>query len=295
MSYKSKLALNLQLFAEGGAAAAGDGAGDGATQSNSGATVVYGKQTETVNQQVADANSNPQTPDLKAEFDEIVKGKYKAEFDARVQKAVNSRVKNLKGAEDRLNAMSPMLQMLGQKYGVDSTDVDALNKAIQEDNSYYEQEALEKGVTVEQLKEFKRLERENAEFRRMNQETERRQSFERLVRDSEELKQIYPNFDLEVELNNPDFRRILQVPGMPVRTAYEVIHKDEIIPAAMQFTAQKVQQNTINNIIANGNRPIENGVSSQGAAVSKTDPSKYTSKDLAEIKARVQRGEKIVL
>jgi large subunit ribosomal protein L4 len=57
----------------------------------------------------------------------------------------------------------------------------------------------------------------------------------------------------------------------------------------------KAQQNAINNIIAGGSRPVENGVSSQSAAVAKTDPSTFTSQDFKNIRERVRRGEKIVL
>lgn len=41
---------------------------------------------------------------------------------------------------------------------------------IEEDDSYYEQEAIERGLSIEQLKAFLKLERENAELRRQMQE-----------------------------------------------------------------------------------------------------------------------------
>ena len=72
-----------------------------------------------------------------------------------------------------------------------------------------------------------------------------------------------------------------------------MIHKDEIIPAAMQFTAKAVEQKLTNKIIANGARPAENGNSSQGASVTKSDVSQLTKADRAEIARRVARGEKI--
>ena len=78
-----------------------------------------------------------------------------------------------------------------------------------------------------------------------------------------------------------------------VRTAYEVIHKDEIIPAAMHMTAKTVEQKLTNKIIAGGARPSENGNSSQGASVTKSDVSQLTKADRAEIARRVARGEKI--
>jgi hypothetical protein len=81
--------------------------------------------------------------------------------------------------------------------------------------------------------------------------------------------------------------------GVDVGTAYLVVHKDEVIPAAMQYTARTVEQKLTNKVIANGARPTENGNSSQGATVVKSDVSTLSKADRAEIIRRVQRGEKI--
>ena len=109
---------------------------------------------------------------------------------------------------------------------------------------------------------------------------------------ADDAKKVYPSFDLKAEMNNPKFVDLLRS-NIDVRTAYEVLHKDEIIPAAMQFTAKTVEQKLTNKIIANGARPSENGMSAQGAAVVKSDVSQLSKADRAEIIRRVQRGEKI--
>lgn len=53
--------------------------------------------------------------------------------------------------------------------------------------------------------------------------------------------------------------------GVDARTAYEVVHKDEIIGGAMQYTAQRVQEKVVNDIRARGMRPPENGGSGHRA------------------------------
>lgn len=307
--------INLHLFGDGGAAAAA-AAGDGPTantaegnsavparqhrgKSNPLEGVKYGiqQQAETPAQPV---NTEPTveqpTPvDRAAEFERLIKNEYKDLYDAKVQARLDSRFKKLNGLEEQMSSLSPVLEMLGKKYGVDPADAKALNKAIQDDDSYYEQEAMEKGVSVQELKEIRRLERDNAELKRQMAEQNQRENAARLyarwMDEAKTVKQLYPSFDLEGELQNPEFANILRVPNMSVRTAYEIIHKDEIIPAAMQFTAQEVQKKVVNNIIALGSRPTENGLSSQSAATVKSDPSKLTHNDLAEIRARVARGE----
>ena len=313
--------LNLQLFAEGaGASGAGVGGvgtgaegGSGATvaaavsqtkkgvKSNPLANVVYGKQddaaqTAAVQETTAVETESVQQPDRNAEFEKLIKGEYKDLYDQRMQDTIQKRLKGSKENEAKLNALSPTIELLAKKYGVDANDVEALNKAIEEDDAYYEEEALEKGVTVEQLKEIKKMEKENAELKRQMQEKTAKekgaQLYAQWMDQAEKAKTVYPSFDLRAEIQNPKFVDLLKA-NIDVRTAYEVIHKDDIIPAAMQFTAKTVEQKLTNKIIANGARPTENGISSQGAAVVKSDVSQLSKADRAEIIRRVQRGEKI--
>ena len=301
--------LSLQIFAEGGGAA-GAGAGDGGTAQGQGVTeaaalpqkgvknplagVKYGIQEET--QAPAAGVQQTATPDRNAEFEKLIKGEYKDLYDARVQDTVQKRLKGTKETVDRYNALTPTLEMLGKKYGVDAKDIEALNKAIEEDNSFYEEEALEKGMTVQQLKEIRKMERENAALKAQMQEAQRQENGKKLyaawMQQADEAKKVYPSFDLRAEMNNPKFVDLLRS-NIDVRTAYEVLHKDEIIPAAMQFTAKTVEQKIAKKIAANGARPSENGMNSQSAAVVKSDVSQLSKADRAEIIRRVQRGEKI--
>ena len=171
-----------------------------------------------------------------------------------------------------------------------------MNKAIQEDDSYYEEEALEKGLTVQQLKEIRKMERENADLKAKMEESQRQEQGKKLyaawMQQAEAAKMVYPSFDMKAEMNNPKFVDLLRS-NIDVRTAYEVLHKDEIIPAAMQFTAQAMESKIAKKIASNGARPTENGMSSQSAAVVKSDVSQLSKADRAEIIRRVQRGEKI--
>ena len=296
--------LSLQLFAEGA------GAGDGGTAEGQGVTaaaalpqtkadknplanVKYGIQEETA--PIAEVQQTA-APDLEAEFEALIKGKYKAQYDARTQDTIQKRLKGSKETVDKYNALAPTLEMLGKKYGVDAGDIEALNKAIQEDDSYYEEEAIEKGITVQQLKEIRKMERENADLKAQMEEAQRQENGKKLyaawMQQADEAKKVYPTFDLRAEMNNPRFVDLLRS-NIDVRTAYEVLHKDEIIPAAMQFTAQAVESKLAKKIASNGARPSENGMSSQSAAVVKSDVSQLSKADRAEIIRRVQRGEKI--
>ena len=299
--------FNLQLFAEGG----GDGGtgAEGATgasataavsqnkgvKSNPLADVQYGIQPKEETSPAAKVVENP-TEDRNAKFEALIKGEYKDLYDARVSDTVQKRLKGSKETVERYEALAPTIEALAKKYGVDPSDIKALNKAIEEDDSYYEEEALEKGITVEQLKEIRKMEKENAELKKQMEEQNRKENANKIysqwMEQAESTKQIYPSFDLRAEMQNSKFVDLLRS-NIDVRTAYEVIHKDDIIAGAMQFTAKKVEQNLTNKIIANGARPAENGNSSQGASVTKSDVSALTKADRAEIARRVARGDKI--
>lgn len=301
--------INLQLFAEGGDGGSGTGA-DGATGANGVAAVPtkgaknplsdvkYGIQedVQTANAQTTTEAQTEAPIDRNAEFDKLIKGDYKDPFDAKVQDIVKRRLKNTQETVDKYNALTPMLETLAKKYGVDASDVNALSKAIEDDDAYYEDEAMEKGVSVQQLKEIKKMERENAELKRQMDEERKQKNADRLysawMEQAEQAKAVYPSFNLDAEMRNPQFVNLLRS-NVDVRTAYEVLHKDDIIRGAMQFTANAVEQKLTNKIIAGGARPAENGTNAQSATVVKSDVSQLSKADRAEIIRRVARGEKI--
>lgn len=299
----NNLWLNLQLFAEGA------GAGDGGTATGTADTgtlatstkddnladVKYGIQEET--RTVTESKTEDKTVDRNAEFEKLIKGDYKDLYDARVQDTIQKRLKSTKETVEKYEALTPTLELLAKKYGIkDASDVEALNKAIEEDDAYYEEEALEKGISVEQLKEIRKMEKENAELKKFRKEQEAQENASKLysawLKQSEQTKSVYPSFDLQTEMQNPRFLDLLRS-NVDVRTAYEVLHKDEIIPAAMQFTAKTVEQKLTNKIIANGARPSENGNSAQSASRTKSDVSQLSNADMDEVIRRARRGERI--
>lgn len=300
--------FNLQLLADGAGAGDGGTGADGAKgvtaeaaipqskgAKNPLANVKYGIQ-EDVQTATAQANQVAQPEDRNAKFEELIKGEFKDLYDARVQDTIQKRLKGTKETVEQYEALKPTLEILSKKYGVDASDIKALSKAIEEDDSYFEEEAMEKGISVEQLKEIRRMERENSQLKAQMEEANRKDSANRLyaqwMGQAEQTQSIYPSFNLEAEMQNPRFLDLLRS-NVDVRTAYEVLHKDEIIPAFAQHTAKVVEQKLTNKIIANGARPVENGNSSQSAVITKSDVSQLSKEDRQEIMRRVARGEKI--
>lgn len=303
---------DLQMFAEGGAGAAGAGAEGGTSADASGVTaaaagqrkgvknpladVVYGKQPDAAEGTQA-AAATPDVPDVRRARYDAFRKEFKAELDADTQKIVQNRLKSSKETTEKYNKLQPVLGMLGQKYGADPEDLDALTKAIEDDDSYYEQEALEKGISVQDLKQIKRMERENAELKRqmdaVNQQKQIEADLARWMGEAEEAAKVFPGLDLGTELQNPQFFGLLK-DGVDLQTAYFAIHHRELVPQMMQYTAAKTQQQVAQGIQSGSARPAENAISGNSTAVVKSDVSQLSKADRAEIIRRVQRGERIV-
>ena len=136
---------HIQLFADGAATAGADGVG----------TTAEG----TVDTNVDGATG---TQDAKEEsFDDLIKGRYKQDYQAKFEKALNKRMSKanaqIQEGIDFRNKLTPALEKFAAKYGIkDPTDIDSIVSAIDRDNSIYEEIATERGVTVEQAKEIGR-------------------------------------------------------------------------------------------------------------------------------------------
>lgn len=304
--------MNLQLFAEGGAAAGDGGAqGTGVTapaagvqtkgaKSNPLANVVYGKQPQE-SAPAAEVQKEPeikQAPDRHAEFEAMIKGDYKEAYDKRVQDTIQKRLKGAKETEERLTAMNPLLDLLSARYGVQADDTAGLIKALEADDAFFEQAATERNMDPKHYRRMLQLQSENTRLKQQNEQQIKQDQINKQYaiweQQAEQVKNLYPNLDLNVESQNPQFRQLLFA-GIDVGTAYMAIHKDDVLAGAMQHTAKTVEQKLANKIAAGNNRPAENGASGQSAAIIKSDPSSWTKADRAEVRRRVARGERITL
>lgn len=164
------------------------------------------------------------------DFEALIRGRYKADFDARVRKILDGRLKNLRRENEELRR---------------SADA-GLNAAAV--------------------------------------------SLERLEREEGAIRAVYPEFQWREELENPAFARLIGA-GVDGRTAYEVVHRSELLRRAMTYAAGRAVRQTARSI-ASGARPVaENG--GRSVSITRTDPRQLTGEDLADIRRRVQNGEKI--
>lgn len=330
MKFNDILHVTLDLF-DGAAGAAASGAGEGAGSGTQGETqqtspaatrrgssgeysnVKFGKQDQPAAAGGQQANppdageeskkqgvetTSDTLEDKRRAYRAMVDGEYKDQYTEDTQRIIDRRFRETKNLETQLSQQKPILDMLMQRYKIADGDLGKLTQAIENDNAYWSQAAEEAGMSVEQYKQFQKLQRENAQLlqaqRRSQSQQAAQQQLQKWYQEAEAMKADYPDFDLGRESQDPQFLSMLRS-GVPVKLAYEVKHMDEIKSTVAQTTAQKTEKQVVEGIRAKGARPAENGTSSQSGFVVKDDPAKWTKKDRAEIVRRVQRGEQIKL
>ena len=164
------------------------------------------------------------------EFEELIRGRYKEQFDSRVQKILEGRLKNLRQENERLRESS-------------------------------------EGSRKQALQRIGAL--ENA---------------------AESIRAEYPGFDWQKEMRDPTFGALI-VAGIDGRTAYEMVHRDDLRRSAAEDAARTATERVTRSIASGGGRVEENG--GRNGALLRGDPRSLTSRELAEIRSRVRRGEKI--
>lgn len=270
--------INLHLFdGESG----GTGAVD-AGQQDGRAAAEHGNAATQVDHAAGDR-------DINAEFEEMIKGEYKDVFAKRTEKIVKARLKDANGLKATLNSQQPIMDILMDRYH--AKDANDLLKALENDDLLYQEEADEKNMSVDQLRELKRLERRNKQLdREIEQERAEKRSreiYQNWLAEAEQVKQRYEAFDFQNEMQNPQFAQLV-MSGVPLKAAYETTHIDDFLNGAMAYTAKRVASATAENIRKNGARPPEGGRS--GAVNSTPDYAKMSTNEIRALLDKAIRG-----
>lgn len=322
---KKMFKVDLQLFNDGGTAGA-EGSAQSAEnapkvetkpsgsnrRSKSGAfdNVVFGKQEGTASEETTslEAEGNPTGAGEKEEtaedrqkaYNDFIE-KYKDIDQERFQKSFNRRFKEVKAMETELAEHREVMDMLKGVYGGES--VADVKKAFEEDYDYWERVAEEQGLTYEQFQTkrkqdeaIRKLERENAEYKALQQRQLGQQQAQRQIEawneEAKAVKEMYPSFDVKTEVKNKAFVDMLKN-GISMEHAYKVLHFDELTQNVAKEAARNADARATEKIKQKASRPSENGISSQSAAIVRSDVSTLTRDERAEIARRVARGEKI--
>ena len=287
------LRLNLQLFGEGG-----DG-GDGGSASGTGEGVVdnsgedfveasipekakkyYKKAVEKTPSKATSTTTEetetmPKATETKASYADLIKSdEYRDEHQAYMEKTISDRLKKYKGLETDYGRARETLEIVANKYGVspDSEDfLEVLRQKIDEDDSYYENYAMEHDVSTEEARRIVTMERKVAQIEAQKaqeaKQEQMRQQIMLLRQNAEKTKARFPQFDLDTEMQDERFRRLCAVNNGDTTSAYMACHWSEILPAQVQMASKQAQAQTVQAIASNKSRPVENGLSSTAPSV----------------------------
>lgn len=284
----------LQLFAEDSAAA---GSGDASAES-AGNAQGEGMAAGAGAEETAPPGGD-ETPE--ESWDSLIKGKYKEDYSKSVERVVKKRVGNLHA---QIDAMAPALELIARKYGIQrdqngNLDYAAISKAVQGDDSIYQDEAYRRGISVDELKRTVSLEQENASLRARVEQDDIQRGWEDIQMQAQALKQAYPKFDLDTEMQNEEFGRLvttLQKNGFKdaLSRAYKTIHLDELTADSMRYAVQRTSEKIANSVRSGAARPQENGAGTGSPAGMKgVDLKNLTKAQIDDYIRRARNGERI--
>ena len=284
----NSMELNIQRFAEGGAegsssenaavAQSGENAVNAADdtsvagENNSQQEIDFSSYSEEQIEELIDKNPN---------FDKVIGKRMKNSFGKRL---AQERAK----MQETMKPVNNVIDKLMVHHGV--KNVEELSQKL--DATLPEEFASQNGVSEDMGKELLSLRVRNMQNERARKEFELQQKIDQQMnqweQEASKVRNLYPDFDLKAELDNPEFGKLLQR-GVPMEHVYKVLHMDEIVEAAKKDTAAAYEKSTVQMQL----RPSENGLGNQVAVNGQRDVSKLTKKERAELAKRAQRGETI--
>ena len=290
--------LNLRLFeGEGGAGSAG--------AETAGATTGEVTDTQEVQEEKGDGqeknvqeheSGQDKSPDKRMEEYNRFKAEFKDLYGQEVKNAINQRYKENEQLKQQLDSFGPLINMLSAKYGLEDADVSTIMEAINKDNSFWEESAMKEGMSVDQYKKMKQYEAEHRQLiesaKRAEQIRQREQTWARWNQEADMCMQKFPQFNMDTELNNPDFVRLLGA-GLDVESAYKAAHFDELTHGIAAKTEEKTRKKVADTIRSGAGRPIENGIAAGGANKAKTSAWDLSDEEFAGLMEKVKRGERI--
>lgn len=280
------------LYGKQPGAASGSGAGSGAGDSAGSQAPGPGQGGKQPERQ----STSDTLEERRQRYQAMIQGEFKDLYEEDARRSASRMEHSLRELEARSAASQPVLDMLLERYKIPGGDMAKLLQAVENDDAYWSEAAEEAGMSVDQYKQLQKLQRENAALLRAQRQRlgeERANNQLRLWHEqAQQLKDLYPSFDLAREAKDPNFLSMLRA-GVPVRQAFEVIHMEEIKAAAAAVQAKATEKAVTDGIRARGARPQENGAGAGAGFTIKDDVSRLTKKDRAEIARRAARGETI--
>lgn len=302
------LVWNLQLFAEEGEGV--EGAIDTEPTPNDTdvipGDVAQDSDVKTDESDDVDQNGTDNPETNRVSFDELIKGDYKDDFKKATSNLIRKRVKGMQSKVDELSAsqetLKPMMLTLANKYQLNPEDPEfneKISEAVMNDRDIYEGRAMDAGLDSETYMKLQQMEVSNqlqdAQLKAIEEEQHMKEQYARHAQEAEKLKETYPDFDLITEIKeNQDFAYLIDL-GVPVENAFHAVHWEELQAREAKAIANVASKQVVQNVMANKQRPQENGLQQQPGNQIGTRIKSLSREELDELNAKALRGEDVDL
>ena len=205
----------------------------------------------------------------KPTFRQMIEGPWRKEYEdavgQRVQAAIQQRFRNQADWRKQAEELLPLAKALGEKYGLEATDVGAITERMKAE------QARSDGSAEEQAYQ---------------------RHFLSLARQAEEMKRTFPDFDLRSEMRDAAFVRMTAPgTGMTVKDAYYALHGDRIRLQSMRFAAWQAGEKLASSVLSGASRPVENGMEKPAAADLSMDIQNMDKQSREAYRRRIRNGE----
>lgn len=279
----------------------------------------FGKKTNTPTSKENLENTAEQekSDTRRADFDSIFK-EYKDDFTKKAEEMFSDRFKNkdieIKSLKESAAQADELFGILSQRYpDIDKNDRKALADAVRNDDDIWMPAAEKSGTTVndvrtnyEQKREHDRTQKELTELRR---DKAARELDVRLQQVARQTRQKYPDFNLQEEMQNPEFRSALdfvaqrkteqnkingtQDEVFDLTRAYEMAHMDELREQSVQKIGSAAMS-AVSQSIASNRRPKENAGSKGGTRAQQKSISEMSDEEFDRLAEDVMAGRRSI-
>ena len=261
---------------DGGDAGMGETKADSVNTQQSDSGDIYGDSSAAEKEGTSDREAR-----RKAYMD-LINGEYKDIHTEETQKIINRRFKESKSYEDTISQYKEITDILDARYG--TKDHQSRVKAFQNDAQFWDSAAYAAGK--DDAAEYKKSLNTAVELDRLKA----RDQAQKWDKEAQEVQKKYPDFDIGIELQNPEFVRAMKG-GLSMEKAYRSVHYDELMSKAVKTARATAEKAVADNIKAKGNRPAEAGTAAtsgfSGGAI------KTTAEQRAKIAEMVKAGKTV--
>lgn len=273
--------------------------------------------TQTSNENSENTAEQEKSDAQRKDFDSIFK-EYKDDFTKKAEEMFSERFKSkdseIKSLKDSVSQADELFAIMAQRYPeIDKDDRKALTEAAKKDNEIWLPIAERNSSSIDEVRtkfsQEKDREQTQKELNELRRDKAARELDVRLQQVARQTQQKYPDFNLQDEMANPDFRAALEFIAQKnteqnkrngtqnevfdITRAYEMAHMDELREQSVQKIGSAAMSAVSQNIASN-RRPKENAGSKGGTRAQQKSISEMSDDEFEKFAEDVRAGKRSI-